>query len=114
MSLKNCSKCQHEFDCRSGAGSCWCMSFPPIMIPNLEEDCFCAICLGEAMNDRIDSLIDQKGMNKFQELAEPYRNKSKLIENIDYIINEGLYVFSKWYLVKQGECCSNGCKNCPY
>jgi hypothetical protein len=53
-------------------------------------------------------------MKQFQKLAEPYRDKSKLIENVDYIIDEGLYVFSKWYLIKQEECCNNGCKNCPY
>ena len=114
MSLKDCSKCQKPLNCGAGTGSCWCMSFPPIMIPNLEEDCLCAKCLSEAMNDRIDTLIYEKGMEQFQKLAKPYRDKSKLIENVDYVIDEGLYVFSKWYLIKQGECCSNGCKNCPY
>ncbi|WP_317172740.1 DUF5522 domain-containing protein [Echinicola salinicaeni] len=37
------------------------------------------------------------------------------MEGIDYTINEqGFYVFTAWYLLRQGKCCGNGCKNCPY
>ncbi|WP_245553367.1 DUF5522 domain-containing protein [Echinicola vietnamensis] len=40
---------------------------------------------------------------------------SSLIEGIDYTINDqGLFVFSGWYLLRQGKCCGNGCQNCPY
>lgn len=39
----------------------------------------------------------------------------KLIENIDYIINEdGNLVFTATYLLKRGHCCQSGCSNCPY
>lgn len=39
----------------------------------------------------------------------------QLIEGIDYTINEaGFYVFTSWYLLRQGKCCGNGCQNCPY
>jgi hypothetical protein len=37
-----------------------------------------------------------------------------LIKNIDYIIENGLFVLTKEYLLKNGSCCGNGCKNCPY
>ncbi|MGB1314867.1 MAG: DUF5522 domain-containing protein [Chitinophagales bacterium] len=41
--------------------------------------------------------------------------QAKLVEGIDYIINEtGLLVFTKHYLLKRGYCCGNGCQNCPY
>jgi len=41
--------------------------------------------------------------------------QTKLIENIDYYINEaGLYVFTEKYLRERGYCCENGCKHCPY
>ena len=53
-------------------------------------------------------------MENFQKFVEPYRAQTKLVKNVDYTIDDELYVFSKWYLVKQGECCNNGCKNCPY
>jgi hypothetical protein len=40
---------------------------------------------------------------------------TKLIENIHYIINEdGRVVFTALFLIQQGKCCGNGCKNCPY
>ncbi|MCK5814772.1 MAG: hypothetical protein KAH07_02395 [Flavobacteriaceae bacterium] len=40
---------------------------------------------------------------------------STLIEGIDYTIDKNGYkVFSPWYLLRQGSCCSNKCTNCPY
>ena len=27
---------------------------------------------------------------------------------------EKLYVFTKWYHIKRGECCGKDCQNCPY
>ncbi len=53
-------------------------------------------------------------MESFQKLADPYRAQAKLVKNVDFTIEDELYVFSKWYLIKQGKCCKNGCKNCPY
>jgi len=47
-------------------------------------------------------------------LAEPYRNQSELIKDVDFKVVHGLYVFSKWYHIKRGECCGNDCQNCPY
>lgn len=39
----------------------------------------------------------------------------KLIENVDYYVNEqGKFVFTASYLEKRGFCCNNGCLNCPY
>jgi hypothetical protein len=38
-----------------------------------------------------------------------------LREQVDYTINkDGLLQFTKWYLIKRGYCCGNGCYNCPY
>ena len=39
---------------------------------------------------------------------------SKLIEDIHYINENGRVVFTALYLIQQGKCCGNGCKNCPY
>ena len=114
MTAKNCSKCNQSFGCGAGTGNCWCMSFPAIMSPTLDQDCFCPSCLGDAINNKIEALIDENGMESFQKLAEPYRAQPKLIKNVDFTIEDELYVFSKWYLIKQGSCCKNGCKNCPY
>ena len=114
MTVKHCSQCQQQFGCGAGTGNCWCMSFPPIMSPTFEQDCFCQSCLDDAINERIEMLVNEQGMEHFQRLADPYRDQSKLIKNVDYKIEDGLHVFSKWYLIKQGQCCNNGCNNCPY
>lgn len=37
-----------------------------------------------------------------------------MIANNEYIIENGLYVFTREYLLKRGYCCYNGCRNCPY
>lgn len=37
-----------------------------------------------------------------------------LVEGIDYYIENGLYVFTAYYLEKRGYCCKNGCRHCPY
>jgi hypothetical protein len=49
------------------------------------------------------------------------RNKSiesssgnRLVEDEDYYIENGLYVFTEQYLLKRGYCCQSGCRHCPY
>ncbi len=32
----------------------------------------------------------------------------------DFYVENGLYVFTKSYLLKRGYCCENGCRHCPY
>ncbi len=40
----------------------------------------------------------------------------KLIENIDYYIEDGRYVFTEKYHLERGECCRSvsHCRHCPY
>ena len=47
--------------------------------------------------------------NKAKELPN-----TELMEEIDYNIENGLYVFTAWYHLKRGYCCENGCRHCPY
>jgi len=37
-----------------------------------------------------------------------------LVEDLDYYIENGLYVFTEHYLLKRGYCCQSGCRHCPY
>ena len=39
---------------------------------------------------------------------------NKYIENVDYTIENGLFVWTSHFLLQRGYCCNNGCKNCPY
>ncbi len=38
----------------------------------------------------------------------------RLVEEVDYYIENGLYVFTEHYLLKRGYCCQSGCRHCPY
>jgi len=38
----------------------------------------------------------------------------ELIEGIDYYVENGLLVFTEYYLRERGYCCTNGCRHCPY
>lgn len=37
-----------------------------------------------------------------------------LVENKDYTVENGLYVFTTNYLKQRGFCCKNACRNCPF
>ena len=74
----------------------------------------CPPCLAQALHQEIERRIKSEGLEGMLEKAKPYRNLAKLVEHLDYAIEDGNYVFSKWYHLKRGSCCGNGCRNCPY
>ncbi len=39
---------------------------------------------------------------------------SNLKQGVDYVIENGMFVFTADYLRRRGKCCGSGCKNCPY
>ena len=116
MNQKKCSVCYEEFGCGAGfkPGSCWCVSFPPIMPLEFDQDCRCPACLSKSIDSQIGELINKNGVDRMLTLAEPYRNQSELVKDVDFRVVNDLYVFSKWYHIKRGECCGNDCQNCPY
>jgi hypothetical protein len=38
----------------------------------------------------------------------------RLLEDVDYYIENGFYVFTEQYLLRRGYCCQSGCRHCPY
>jgi hypothetical protein len=53
---------------------------------------------------------DQKGTCASNELKQ----SDLLIENRDYYLENGFFVFTASYLKKRGYCCKSGCRHCPY
>jgi hypothetical protein len=49
-------------------------------------------------------------MNQNPEKIEP----RKLIEGVDYYLENGFWVFTTHYLLNRGYCCNSGCRHCPY
>jgi len=79
-----------------------------------DQGCQCPACLAKTIGKRIEEVIKGKPLVESLALASAYRDNPELIENIDYTIEQGNMVFSAWYHLKRGECCGNGCRNCPY
>ncbi|MFY0599991.1 MAG: hypothetical protein JXR03_09995 [Cyclobacteriaceae bacterium] len=109
---KTCPSCNQTFSCSNG--ECWCIEFPTIL--KLEETgkCLCESCLKGVMITEIKRYLEHITLDKIKEV-QALGAPTKFIKGIDYEINEnGAWVFSSWYLMRQGGCCGNGCKNCPY
>lgn len=45
-----------------------------------------------------------------------YNNNSelRLVEGVDYYLENGFYVFTAGFLKRRGYCCGSGCRHCPY
>lgn len=37
-----------------------------------------------------------------------------LVEGEDYYLEEEIMVFTAAYLLRRGDCCDHGCRECPY
>jgi len=114
--IKHCSVCNESFNCgtQSENQRCWCSDYPCIMPLHFEQDCCCPSCLGKVVAKRINQFIVSTPHKEVLNVASQYRTQVEPIEGIDYTIENGLLVFSEWYHLKRGNCCGNGCKNCPY
>ena len=84
---------------------------------DFSQDCRCQACLSKAVDNQLDVLIKDNGIEHVLRMAEPYRTNDdavEYLEHLDFVVEDGLYIFTKWQHVKRGECCGNGCQNCPY
>ena len=110
---KKCTNCESDFTCTADT-HCWCLHYPAIKWASPKANCYCSDCLLEAMAKEINDYtpsIDEITKQAIAALGVPQTTQ----EGIDYIINKkGLFVWTRWYLLRRGKCCSNGCKNCPY
>ena len=115
---KICSTCRATFGCGSETAGqdCWCNDLPPIMPMDPGVDCRCPTCLKIAVQQKIvDYVRTVTPENALNNIAKDLNANPKIVEDIDYYINEdGNLVFTSWYHLRRGYCCKNGCKHCPY
>ena len=113
---KKCSVCGAIMSCgvTQVGEPCWCTAFPAIMPAEYDQGCRCKTCLSKAIADKIELAIGTHTLEQMLELASQYDNQKGLIESIDYTIEYGEFVYSKWYHLKRGSCCGNSCRHCPY
>lgn len=113
---QTCPECDRSFHCGSDSpdGSCWCGALPRILPPDPSTTCRCPDCLARATGRLLTEKLNSISHNEALALAASQAPSPRLIEHIDYTVEDGNWVFSAWYLLKQGRCCGNGCRNCPY
>ncbi|MCH7535114.1 MAG: hypothetical protein IH948_05125 [Bacteroidetes bacterium] len=110
---KVCSQCGKDNACNPN-GSCWCKTYPPIFQPGADKSCLCEPCLNKSVIKEIDHFMADLTPEKAEQVKALKQVESPS-EGIDYYFNEqGLFVFTGWYLLRRGYCCDNDCLNCPY
>lgn len=115
--VKNCSTCGTSFNCGDTlqGSKCWCNDFPPIFNPSDIIDCLCPSCFKKACLVKIDEYVATiSPETALTNKAGALPKTTNLVEDIDYYIEEGNYVFKAWYHLKRGYCCKNACRHCPY
>jgi hypothetical protein len=45
---------------------------------------------------------------------QPPTQPPKLVEGVDYYLENGFWVFTAHYHRQRGYCCKSGCRHCPY
>ncbi|MEI6147085.1 MAG: DUF5522 domain-containing protein [Methylococcales bacterium] len=113
---QRCSKCAALLTCGYSQHNeaCWCSAYPSILSIDAQQDCLCEPCLSLAIQDKITHLIKTSSQQELIAKAQPYRKDKKLLVGLDYLIEDGNWVFTQWFHLKRGSCCGNACKNCPY
>ncbi|MFY0627420.1 MAG: hypothetical protein JXR07_14055 [Reichenbachiella sp.] len=110
--VKTCPSCATEFTCLTY--HCWCSVFPTLLPLKDSFGCLCAKCMKASIKKEIELFMDSLTSDRIKQI-QALGKPNEFIEGIDYNINnEGAWVFSSWYLLRQGYCCGNGCTNCPY
>lgn len=114
---KTCRFCQKTFGCGNPSQeiSCWCNALPPLFSLDDNADCLCPDCLKKEAIKKIDKYVATiTPKNSKNNLAATLPKTANLIEGIDFYNENGNRVFTKWFRLKQGECCNAACENCPY
>jgi hypothetical protein len=115
MTQTNCSQCNTVLNCNvNNITACWCNQLPAILpLDATATSCLCQTCTLNKINHYLEALYTQPIKSQI-EFAKAFRGNDNLIEELDYTMQNGYMVFSKWFFLKRGTCCKNGCKNCPY
>lgn len=109
-----CANCGNQLNCGADqSGLCWCSDLPPLLSPEASRACLCPDCLKTAIQAKIEEYVARVKKGEIVNEAFLY-STPKLMEGIDFYMENGLMVLSSWFHLKRGECCGNACRHCPY
>ncbi|MBQ4862311.1 hypothetical protein J8L98_11485 [Pseudoalteromonas sp. MMG013] len=89
------------------------MTLPNIMPLQSDKNCFCRSCLIKNTRNYIENMANQPIQQQLK-LAQQHASSNSFLEGLDYDIENGLMVMTRWAHLKRGKCCSNGCRHCPF
>ncbi|WP_050981155.1 cysteine-rich CWC family protein [Saprospira grandis] len=104
-----CPSCHKSFECQpENISNCQCVDLVigPALRAHLaksKKSCYCATCLRE-----LNTICEQAAREPLPQKAHEF------VEGKHFYKENGLWIFSKYYLIQRGYCCGNGCKHCPY
>lgn len=110
--MTHCNECLKSFSC-DNTPQCWCIELPHILPVSTSSTCLCKACLIKAIRQYIESQSNTKIQSQLK-LAAPYRHSRSFIEGLDYDLEDGLMIMTRWAHLKRGKCCGNGCRHCPF
>ena len=114
MTNLTCSHCGASLTCRADdINACWCNELPAILPINNATSCLCRECTIKQINIFLSKLYEQPLAEQIA-FAKPFYQHGNLIENLDYTLENNYMVFSRWFFLKRGKCCTNGCTHCPF
>ena len=113
-STQPCSECGTPFACGCAQGGCWCNDYPAVLPADPAKSCLCPTCLAKAIGQKIEERLATLPHSEALQWAQQQPPTIRSREHIDYTVERGNYVYSRWFLLKRGICCGNGCRNCPY
>jgi len=106
-----CSICKTGMSCTSDA-NCWCHELPHIEFSHLDSSCLCRACLLQAQALRVNEGLPLTLEVRLQIMSLDTPQTATV--DIDYTMEGGLLVMTKWFLLRRGHCCKNGCRHSPY
>lgn len=117
IKVKQCSSCGIDFGCgdTTEGSKCWCNDFPPLFVPTTAIDCLCPVCFKKSCSQKIDEYVNTlTPETALHNKATLLPKSTHLIEEIDYYLENGNYVFKAFFHLKRGNCCKNDCRHCPF
>lgn len=112
MSTQSCFNCNAPLQC-TASKTCWCTTYPALVAIDETAECLCPDCLKIKIISKIGVLVQEITTGKRENDVAQYATR-RLIDGIDYHIENGMWVFTEWYHLKRGSCCGSGCRHCPY
>jgi hypothetical protein len=114
---QSCELCGECFACTSDS-TCWCMAYPPVLSAvqagQSGKSCLCANCFSVSTQRVLRERVDVCDVHIEFSAAAMACQQLPLIDGVDYTVEGGAWVLSRWFHLKRGSCCGQGCRHCPY